>query len=373
MAITVQFLVEDVATQIALYDKIRLYRGTSATGSFSFVANVSLVAGQFSYNYPDSSGTINSWYKWSLYNSVSTAESDKTVAFRPGNTSLLRIRQYALEHYKCGLVMNASAVGTSTSIVTTDFRFKVSILQAGQGKGAFLYPTSGSRVGEARMITDSSPTAGTFTISPAMDGALAIADEFEWHWMARPDQWNTAIRAGLARYYHIDRVPIAGDADADEYNLSIFPWLHNKKYARNLHVLWASADTEELWGVMGRWWKIRQDQSSLTLQIAPRVPDDAILYLECYRPFEPLWADADIPPVTCNEQLAAALAYDEILSLLSRPGEGSRIDKGELIAERQRHQATELRLLLEQERQRASFGLPQLPYPSSVPSPFRAR
>ncbi|KKK56580.1 hypothetical protein LCGC14_3063110, partial [marine sediment metagenome] len=150
MSITVRVTVEDVADQIATYDVIRIYRSTSADGVFTVQSTITLVATTFHYSYADATGTINSWYKWSLYHSTDLVESDLSAPFRPGNTSLLRIRQTAMKKHEAGIVLTAYTGSLVGKLFTQDQRFFNTLRAADYGKGATLYPINGDEEGEAR-------------------------------------------------------------------------------------------------------------------------------------------------------------------------------------------------------------------------------
>jgi hypothetical protein len=373
MSVTLYFTVEDIDTQLLTYTKIRPYRSSGGfDGSFTVMTNEDLVAGQFNYSTVDATGDINKWYKYSLYNPTGPVESDLSAPFRPAGTTLLRIRQAALSKYGAGMVLTSGDSLTLSELVTEDYRFASSIRSAGHGKGSWLMPTSGDQAGLARMVVDSDPSAGSFDVDPGWPDIVANGEEVEWHWLARPDQWDDAVRRGLLRYFYLDRIPINGTT-SQEYALSIFPWLHNKDYVKGLEVLWSGQTIPEPWGVMGRWWKVLEDIEGLTLRIDPAISADDSLRLLTIRQMPLLWRDVDSPPRVCSEELAAAYAYDEVLSLLTGSDEGSRIDRGELLARRARHQVTELGRLQARERKTLPFSMPQPAYPDSVPMPYSAR
>lgn len=76
------------------YNKMRTYRATSQSGTFSVIATTDIdtttaidqSSGYTLYN--DTTGTSASWYKTSWYHSVSLAESDLTDAFASGTMPL---------------------------------------------------------------------------------------------------------------------------------------------------------------------------------------------------------------------------------------------------------------------------------------------
>ena len=48
MSVTLRFIVEDIDTQIATYESIRVYRASSLTGTYSVIDTVTLVGGNLS-------------------------------------------------------------------------------------------------------------------------------------------------------------------------------------------------------------------------------------------------------------------------------------------------------------------------------------
>lgn len=373
MAVTVRITVEDVADQIGTYDVIRVYRSPSVDGSFTLQDTITLVSTTFHYSYADATGTINSWYKWSLYNSVGPVESDLSAPFRPGNTSRLRIRQAAIERHKAGLIFTAYTGSLVGKLFTQDPRFFNTLHATDYGKGATLYPTNGNAEGEPRLVVASNPTLGTFDVEPDWSGVPINGDEVEWHWLTTPNNWDDAINQGFKRYWYVDRVPIRGVKDQEEYDLSFLTYIRHRRYIKNVIVRWENYEYDEMFGTMGRWWKVKQDKGALTLQIWPTISANDVLYLEVVRQMPPLYNDTDSPPPQCNEDLAVALAYDEVLAAITKPQVGSRVDRSELLAERVRHQQSDLSRLLTQERATWSISPQQGPEPTPVPRPVKAR
>ena len=126
MATTILITVEDVTDQLVSYDQMLVYRGSSATGTFVLIGIITLVAGTYNYSLADATGNLNYWYKYSFYNSSTLVESDRSVPFRPGNTTRLRIRQSALTKYNAGVVLVATSGSAVTNMLTDDYRFKTS-------------------------------------------------------------------------------------------------------------------------------------------------------------------------------------------------------------------------------------------------------
>jgi len=371
VSVTVRIIVEDIATQLLTYDTIELERSDTVGGTYTQVATAALVAGQFYYSIADSGGDLNKWYRYRFHKDPST-NSDYSDPFRVEGVTRLRGRQAALSKYGAGIVIIADGGGTGT-VQTGDYRVKTSLFRANRGKGTWLLPTTGGNSGVPRIISATNPTVGQFTVLPLWAAVIAAGDEVEWHWLADPKVWDDANVRAMLRYWYVERVPIVGVANQEEYDLSVLPFLRDTEQVHD--VRWyptSGLDVDESFGVDGRWWRIRQDVDALTLQIKPAIAATQTLYLETTRPMTPLYTDASAAPPIAAEELVAALTYDEVLAYLSAPGKGSSEDRKAWRVARADH-ASELHRLLVKHRPKPRQGSPKLPWPPVVPSPYSAR
>jgi len=372
MTVNLKFTVEDVTAQMLTYESIRIYRSDTLGGAYSDIQDITLVAGTFYYSYTDAAGDLNKWYKYSFYHSTGPVESDLSAPFRVDGITRLRARQEALSKYGAGIVVVNT--GTDTAVVnTSDYRVKTSLFRADRGKGTWLWPTTGNNQEIARIISATSPNEGTMTVLPAWALAFVSGDEVEWHWLADPTEWNNALNRGLARYWYVERVPLVGVANQEEYSLAVLPFLRDKEQVHD--VRWyptSGLDVDESFGVDGRWWRIREDEGVLTLQIHPAIATTQTLYLECTRPMPPLYTDDSAAPANAAEELVAALCYDEVLAHLSAPGRGASDARDVWHKARLLH-APELHRLLVKHRPKPRQGQPQTPWPTVVPQPWSAR
>lgn len=374
MGANVYITVEDITTQLLTYESIRLYRSGTLGGTYSLVTTIPLVAGTYHYSYEDSAGSPNAWYKYTLYNSVGPVESGYSNIFRPQGTTRLRIRQRALADYRAGLVMSAVSGCTTEKWKTADHRVASELFRAGRHVGAWVVPTVGSAdlVGAARhVLTNPTPSSGELAVE-AWGATPQAGDEAELHWLASPDEWNDAINRAMDRSWFLDTVPIVGVKDENEYSLAHLSWLRSRY---NLHGVWyypTGSSIQQPWAGDGRWYSVRDDRGIFTLTIHPSIDSSTTLYLECSRPMPPLYTDDAQPPPVCSEELAAALAYDEILSTLASPGSGSGQDRRAWVAARKRHAAS-LNKMLRDNRPRPRPVPPQPSTPPVAPDPFSAR
>lgn len=79
--------VDDIATVISLFDKIKVYRATAGeSGPYVELTGIStriaLVTGQSVYTYDDTDGDASYWYKTSYFNATSALESSMSAAIQ---------------------------------------------------------------------------------------------------------------------------------------------------------------------------------------------------------------------------------------------------------------------------------------------------
>ena len=372
MAVTVRIVVEDVATQLLTYTTIELERSDTVGGTYSQVQTATLVANTFYYSLADSTGDINKWYRYRFHHPTGPVNSDYSDPFRVDGVTRLRTIQAAIAKYGAGIVV----VNTGTDadkITTADHRVKTSLFRADRGKGTWLWPTSGNNNEVARIVSATDPTNGTMTVLPVFGGNFASGEEVEWHWLVDRTEWNNAFNRGMARYWYVERVPIVGVANQEEYDLSVLPFLRDMEQIHD--VRWyptSGLDVDESFGVNGGWWRVREDVGVLTLQIKPAIAATQTLYLETTRPMPSLYTDASAAPPIAAEELVAALAYDEVLAYLSAPGRGVASTRDEWREARAAH-ASELHRLLVKHRPKPRQGSPKLPWPPVVPQPWSSR
>lgn len=366
-------VVEDVAVQLLTYDTIEIHRADTVGGSYSHLASIdkALVADTYYYTIEDDTGDLNKWYKYRFHKDPST-NSSFSPPFRVDGVTRLRAIQRALETYNAGYVMVSAAAGAAGTIKTNDSRIKSTAYRDNRGKGAWIYISSGVRIGQSSLITGSDVSAGDLTINPSLSGALSDGDQFEWHFLGDRTIWNNAFNRAMARYYYVDRVPITGVADQEEYDLSGIPWVRAPQDI--FDVTWypvSGKNVEESYGVAGRWWRPRMDREKLVLTIYPAIAATTTLYLYTVRPMPDLYTDASAAPLLCAEELAAALTYDEVLGWLYRY-EGSIEERNSWGKAKGRFKP-ELRRLLNKYRPEVRHGPAQLPHIPVVPQPTQAR
>ena len=368
--------VEDITTKLLTYESIELHRASTPAGAYSLVETKPLVAATYYYTINNADGDLNKWFKYRFHHATGPVNSDFSNPFRVEGVTRLRARQAALARYGAGVVLTNTGT-VATQLVTSDYRVKSPLFRPGRGKGSWLYVTTGLRAGDKRIVDGSTPSSGIMTVEPDFSGALANGDEVEWNWLADPTAWDDALNRALARYYFVDRVPLVGVANQEEYSLASIPWLLSADHVHDVRYYPSRTSgvddgIDRPFGVNGKWWSVRQDREALVLIISPTIDSSTVLYLECTRPMPPLYTDASAAPPVCAEELVAALLYDEVLAYLINPNNGSADDLRFRATQRKEH-APELHNLLVKHRPHPRYATAQLPFPPVVPRPFQAR
>lgn len=372
MAVTITIKDENDEVDILTYTSIQLESAATVSGVYTLVATLLLVSGQTYYSFLDSAGSINTWYRYRYHNATGPVDSAYSNSFQPEGSTLLKIRQYAIQKYGAGNVYLATAGCTPSTVLTLDPDIDSTLYRSKRGRGTTIYGATGALAGQQRLVTDSNPSIGSISVSPVFSTQFADQDQFEWHWLVPATVWNSSINRGLRRYWYLDRVPIPG-LNLPEIPLTYLPWLTRKNQVSGLWWYSQSTVVEEPYLGAGRWWNLRQDVDSLVLMTAPNILTTETVYLEAVRQCSQLATDASVAPSVTNLELIAALAWDEVLAFLTRPGNGSLTDRDAWAKERNTHATQELQNYLRLETPRPRVSLPIWDTPVTVPQPYRAR
>lgn len=379
MPVTISITVEDITTKLATpYNRIELERSDSPGAGFVNIVNISLVAGQFHYEYTDATGDVNKWYQYKFTNSGAGA-SDYSNPFQPLGITRLKLRQFTLENYDAGLVFLTTSAGDTDTLVSTDYRVRGSGWRTGRGRGQWVHIVTGTNAGLSAQIKSTTvPSTGTIELENTL-ASISSGVQVEWHYMMPPDQMNQAINRAMRRYYYLDRIPFVGVAEQSEYPINL-PWLTRRS---QLYGLWhypLATVAEEIsgpespFGGAGYWWNIREDPEGFKLLLYPAVDSGHTLYLEALRQMPQLGTDASTLPTGANIELAAALVWDEMLAYLTRPNVGTADDRKAWTAARREFNGNELHYLIRTNTPKPRTGsVPGLPEPDYFPQRFVAR
>ncbi|MCK9496888.1 MAG: hypothetical protein M0R75_15540 [Dehalococcoidia bacterium] len=339
MSANVQVYVEDIDDRIADdFDSIKLWRDTSPNGTFStLVTTILLVADQTAYTYEDTSGDSLSWYRYAFLDSSTLAESDPSVPFRVGGTSLASARIAAAIRAGAGFASTCTSAGTTSTLIDAVLRDQG--VDTNFLAGAWLMRTGAADADKVRRTSATPFTVASGTLAPVRDWSDApdSAEAYQVYTLLPPIQqagfaysWDQAVRDGLHTIWFIDQQVVAeADGTDNEFDVSAFPWVA-EAYLRR--VLIRTTDSDGHVGEVdasrgGRYWSLRTNGQTRTLVLPWRPGDDTQVICEVNRRPDPVYQDADFIPL--DEDLVAAAAVLAAFRYLNRiPG-----TRGQYVAE----------------------------------------
>src|SRR5687768_13181232 len=80
--------VPDIDEILESYNRIRLYKASSQTGTYNLLDTITLVAGTNSYSYQDETGLSTDWYRYSFFQTSDSSESVQSDPQPAGGTAI---------------------------------------------------------------------------------------------------------------------------------------------------------------------------------------------------------------------------------------------------------------------------------------------
>ncbi len=311
---TVTVYVEDIASRIADFDEIRLYRGASPFGPFSTtVTDITLVAGQYAYTYDDSGGDDSSWYVYVFRNSDTLEVSAESSPFRPRGGTLAQIAFDAAQMAGAAFDGVATA-GSNTTLI--DPALVDSAQDEGAYSGMWIRRRAAATADRVRSATGAPFDVATASITVTRSWATPpeTDEAYEVFALLPPDRrrgmvysWADAVREGLREIWMEDEIIVGvGDGAAREFPLTAVPALLDANRRRGVIVRRTidgqafDADMQAL----GRFIDYRTQAGSATL-VLPYAPTtgDLVIVKVVRQPDTP-WRDTDY--IDVDSELAAA-------------------------------------------------------------------
>lgn len=293
------------------YTSIRVYRASSFAGSYSVITTITLVADQTAYTYEDTSGTVSSWYRFSWYNTSTTAESTLSDP-QPGSIVPLYTRQELRRRAANllglygkvrggytfpGVSGTTTAAGTTTTVVAS--AYANSRYDALDWKGWYCLLNDGSAAGEERQISDFAGGSGTFTVTPAYSAAPGNGTTFDLYGEAPSDWWDECVDEARADLWIPFVQPVAGIADQREYVLPGF-------IARPVQVQSVSRQSgEEIRNHLltpGQDYQVLRRSGGVVLYLERGLSANSVFLIEGLRSMPAFLSDS-APSVALNDQL----------------------------------------------------------------------
>lgn len=323
MAINLILPVADVdsiiGTAVNQFDSIRLYRATPTRGdTYVLLTTIALIPSTTQYPYTDSTGTSAGWYKITYYNSVLlletvVAESQPFPATR-GTTSLATLRHmvmrnmggevYTPDTFAAQTVVGASMVDSPDAVDTM--------------KGWHLYrPTAANTIDMDKRVSAYDPATGKLTHANAayVDQTVGTETIEVMPVDITLAELNEKIGEGLQRARFLYRWEFGGKSGMRQYNLPFF--IEDPQYVVEM---WKRFGTSagmyqwQLFGLFGRWWRVRGSAFKCILDINPPQGESDVMALDVWRPGEVLFGEADFTLV--HPLWAEAAAMVSVLEYL---------------------------------------------------------
>lgn len=333
---------EDVATQLASYTSINVYRGSSSnpdTATFlTLVTTITLVSGTLSYSFTDTSGTVSTLWRCSYYNTSTVAESGLGPVIKAGAT-LASFRPDCARAARAGSSSTCTAAGTVTTLI--DASLGMSGVDSYYHEGDWLYRSAAAagdrlrRVGEAGF----GATTGTLTIPLVYPWTTppALAEGYDLYSLLPPIEvggesysWNDAIRDGLRDLWYLDQINLGagGTIGQTRYSLQQFGDVVTRESVRA--VFFRRTDSngvirDYLMGTNGTYWTVQEnDTDGLTLILSDSPSTTETLIVNIKRRFALPYIDTDV--MTGPLSLATAATCRQVFWKLEGPG-GSRYNE----------------------------------------------
>jgi len=305
-----------IGTAANQFNTMRLYRASSRGGTYALVTTITLVASTTRYEYSDTSGLTSSWYKVTLYNSVTTtetalAEAEPFPAARD-ITTRKELRQKVIKNLG-GDPFTLTALAAQSATVTE-------ALDTGDDADAFvgyhLYrPDSASAADNDRRVT--AEAAGVLTHGGAAYSDTTVGSETV-ELMPIDISFSTLnekIGDGLRNTRWLYRYEFGTESGTKQYSLPNF--VEGEEYVVDGWLRFGQTASAYTWDKLegaGKWWRVHGSNFQCVLNISPSQGDNAVVALDVWRAGEPLDSETDFTIV--HPQWAEAAAMVSVIEHL---------------------------------------------------------
>ncbi len=314
MAIDLQIPLSEVnaliGTAVDKFDNLRLYRANSRGGVSALVTTIPLVSGTFNYNYTDSVGIVSSWYRVTLFNSVTNNETDinQSEPFPAARdvTTLTQLRQYVIRKFGGEVYTPSSYAAQSVTLPDAD--------DAGQDSDYFagwhiFRPTAPNVLDNDRRVTVEA-AGGVFThAGKAYAGTVVGGEQVELCNLDMPlTVLNDTIGDGLLNTRYLSRYEFGAVTSQLQYSLPNF--IEGPEYVIEAWIRFGTTVASYRWhqyASEGRWWKVRGSNFQCVLDIQPAQANFIVIALDVWRPGEKLASEIDFTVVQPLWAKAAAM------------------------------------------------------------------
>lgn len=345
MTVTIDYYVEDIENTLLKYDQVRLYRGTSPTGSFATIVDtVSLQSGQTLYALNDSNGTINDVYVVDFYHDTLGTTSSQSAPFYPVGASLLRLRIEAARRANAGFEGVCTAAGTTTTLVDTvlqDTGIDAHFLD-----GSWVYrPNASVGADRLRRVKPSgfNPATGTLSFTRAYTNPPGNEEVYQVFNFYPPIpqsgvgmSWDAVIRDAMMDVWYTDRVEIGNGTVDWKRRFSLSDVVGSPAgdirgvYIRTTDSHGNIRDRDA--GTNGGYWEVVQNgPGDVSIDVVPPPSQSEIVVVEVNRRDSALYNDTDMVSAPFEYAVAAVVRRLFWQLNIDQPGKYS----GELLGAQQ--------------------------------------
>ena len=341
----VRIPVENLDAVLEDFNRIRLYKASTRTGSYSLLTTLTLATDDTAYEYQDTDGVSTDWYRWSYYHATTTLESAQSEP-EPAAGALVVTRQtlrrmvahelnmYALpegDYTFPGPSGTSTATGAATTVVCDEFADSL-YNESVQFVGHHLLLNSGTYANEVRRIASLTKASGTFTLARALAGASGSGVTFDIYAQRPPAWWNHQLfgegaGAHLAvnvpfRFPIVGRRPSSTEGLETEFRLPYYVESRDQVIRVTLKrgtVLASSELSPE-----SDYELIAEEGGGVTLYRPGGFAENEVYLVEGYRHLAPLGADTETVTLSELQQrlLIVAAAVNVLSALMQQPNLG---------------------------------------------------
>lgn len=300
----VELTIPDIDAAMTDFTSIRLYRASSRTGSYSLTTTITLVADTTSYAYQDTSGAATDWYKWSLYSTGTSNESQSSEPFPAGGgvgyTRLNLVRMVAdyigLYGRPPGDATFPGVSGTvTTGNTTTSFTASAwadSLLSENAYRGWYLRMETGTanNIGLERRVSGVARSTGVFTMARAFTAAPANGDTFSLWGKLSSGEWTRCLEKACGDVWTPFRAALAGTGDQTIYRLA-----HPVQDTSQLRIMAQQSGTTRafIYTAGVEFDAVGLESGGVEIRFASAPAAQSVYWLEGYRPVQFPLSDTD--------------------------------------------------------------------------------
>lgn len=338
--------VNSVMASTAAFDRVRVYRRTTRSGSDSLLGTVTLVADTYTYEYEDTSGVAGYWYSHSYYSTSTLAETEKTEPQPAGEQVLvtaqtlrrLVAKELGLFRLPEGDATFPGPSGTITAVSDADTftiaAFAESIREASDTfKRSYLLVNDGNRAGQERWVASIS-ASGVVELSRALTGSPSVNDTVDIYDLLPSREFDRALwgdaHGAFLDVWSAFQWPLSGAALAsgeDPQREWLLPyWIEDPEQVIRVRRRQGDNEQGHILTAGQQYELVEREGGGVALYLAGGLSEDVTILIEGYRRPRPAQAATDAYVLGEQQQrlLVVQAAVRIMQDLITRPSASAR-------------------------------------------------